>query len=264
MAGYDLIPENATVRDDSVDDVITKQNSPDPGLTGEESTYDSSSAQSAQSAQSYYSIRLTLAHNMWSIIYGYLCKDRSYVAYPHTGTATEKEHWHVLVLGDRSETDFFRNTVTRKLKLKGNEQYSIKFEKNGIESGITYCTHDKTSVPKFSEDLRTIIDGAPLWKEKRQSRIDWVPDAEYQKKIRDWQLTWTNLVSQCVAYRTKANLSTDNLFDVIRHMEAHSKWRRSIAIVKHGGIPTYYVEDFEFRVGLRPKGISWGLCVRDF
>jgi len=198
--------------------------------------------------QRYYSIRLTMPHDKWSLIYGQLIGESSYVAYPHVGTATEKEHWHVLLISPLDDKKI-RNIINRKLHLMGNGLFSMKSYPTNIVSGITYCKHDSTSVPKMSLDMTDIVASAPAWAKQTPIDIHYDPVGK-PVKCSDWQLTYANLVGQAVEYRRRSKTDFDSLKSTVQDMLQHTKWRPSPYLLKNG-VPTFYENDFQFRIGSR-------------
>lgn len=216
----------------------------------QESTYDSQPTQATLLTQSrYYSIRLTMPHDKWSLIYGQLIGESSFVAYPHVGSATEKEHWHVLLITPLDDKKI-RNIINRKLHLMGNGLFSMKSYPTNIVSGITYCKHEADSVPKMSPDMASIVSSAPAWVKQTPIDIHYDPAGKPPGKCSDWQLTYANLVGQAVEYRRRTKTDFDSLKTTIQHMLNHTKWRPSPYLRKNG-VPPFYENDFQFRIGAR-------------
>lgn len=217
----------------------------------------SPSNQSNQSNQGYYSIRLTIEHAWWSKIYSHLLMDKSYVAAPHTGSETEKQHWHLVIPGPSGDDQIYRNAINRKLSLKGNGLYQLKYMKNPIVEAITYLKHEPGVVLKFSPDMQAYVDSAPDWVDFRQSRMEEHVDMERRRRVRDWQLTYSNLVPQAVEHRRQFKLPTDCLKVVVKHMLETSKWCPSIQMIRQG-VPEFYDLRFKHQIGVRKDAdMSW-------
>lgn len=205
----------------------------------------------------YWSIRLTLEHAWWSKVYTHLVKDQSYVAFPHSGTKTEKEHWHVLIPVSGTPNDKnVRNVIDRHLGLRGNKQYSLKLMKNGIASGIAYGKHDQRKPPKCSADLESLLASTPAIAVQRQTRQEEFMKTDV-KKVRDWQLTYSNLVAQAVNHYHTNHMSGVSLKDTIKHMCMTTKWRPSVQLVRNG-VDMYYEHDFQYRIGhVKTFNMDW-------
>lgn len=199
----------------------------------------------------YFSIRLTLETCWWSKIYSYLVKDRSYVAFPHVGNKTEKQHWHVFIIAPSTDDQVFRNAINRKLGLKGNSSYAMKYMKNPIVEAITYGKHDPLSVPRFSEDMASAVESAPPWVERQTVLEEHLVSAD-RKKVRDWQLTFSNLVCQAVHHARANGLTQHTLKNVIHDLMTKTKWRPSPQLLR-SGVDSFYEEDFKFRMDQQKK-----------
>lgn len=205
----------------------------------------------------YWSIRLTLAHAWWSKVFAHLVKDQSFIAFPHLGNETEKEHWHVLIpISGVPNDKNVRNIIDRKLGLRGNGQYSLKLMKNGIATGIAYGKHDVRKPPKCSPDLQELLDSTPARDAQRQARLEEHLSTD-RKKVRDWQLTYSNLVAQAVNHYHHHQMPGASLKDTVKHMIATTKWRPSIQVYR-GGVDMCFEHDFQFRIGhLGQPNMDW-------
>lgn len=197
----------------------------------------------------YVSLRLTIDHDKWPKILRTVCREDSYVAFPHTADAgTKKPHWHLFFPMDEATTrdvDRFRKRAKDGLGLSGNATISAKAMHNGILCAIQYGSKEGTR-PKFSPDMEAAVASAPAWV---QSTISVLPDDLSTRKDRDWQLNYPNLVTQAVYHHRKHGLAiTATLREVVKHMIENTKWRPSYQLVNNG-IPKFFQNDFEVRIG---------------
>lgn len=197
----------------------------------------------------YMSIRVTLDNNMWDRIAD-VFRDVEFIAYPHKGQRTKKEHFHVLVLDKSMEK--FRKRL-RDAGFKGNGMVSMKMFDNGLLRGIQYASKEETQPTMSSSSMQEFIDAAPAWVHD-QRLLPFM--SEKPEKLRDWQLTYSNLVVQAVNHAQKKGL-TGSLKYVVADMIASTKWRPAKNMVT-SGVPEFYEHDFEFRCGRRAEpDMAW-------
>lgn len=195
----------------------------------------------------YLSIRVTVAHIDVRLKLLAVCfHDIDYICYKHRGLRTEKEHVHILV------TDLsLNNTIRKRLQkagFSGNGSYSLSVHHNGLLAGIRYAAKEGTQ-PVVSGDFGNAIADAPKW-EPRNSTLEshgFKKDTD-PKKLRDWQLTYSNLVPQAVEYARANNLVEYSLKHVVREMMEKTKWKPCHQMYKMGVSPVYE-EDFKVRLG---------------
>jgi len=190
----------------------------------------------------YVSVRLTISHAIGHETLASYLSNAEYIAYPHVGTKTQKEHWHVAIIGGGT-TESWRLRFKRWYKLAGNQELSVKAMENGIMSFITYAAKEKTQ-PSLSPCLQQWVDAAPVWV-NQVKEVNLMDD----KGVRDWTLTYSNLVAQATRY-AKRNGLDGGLKDVVREMLKHTKWRPSRDVIR-SGVPEHYENDFEFRMSRR-------------
>jgi len=216
-----------------------------------ETTYVSTSKPTNQpTPTTYLSIRITLPHSSWGRIFS-IVADASYIAYPHTGMKTQKEHWHVLIPSDKdSDAEKYRKRC-KKLGLSGQEQFTITYRRNGLLAGIQYVSKERTT-PKFTPDMEQYITSAPPWVDHTTLIPEYMSKDTKGKRVDlDWQLTYGNIVYQAVKHAEKYQLKT-SLKDVVQHLIEHTRWRPSNYMVTKG-VPEYYQHDFEFRMKRRTR-----------
>lgn len=178
------------------------------------------------------------------------------------------KHVHAITLGDRSDAiaKAIQRIVNKQKKPdKAKLWWSSSFPQSTkpdytFMKGVSYTIKDGDYV--FFGAMQKYIDRAPKWvhqdkekdKEPVQSRIR--TDQPDDKKLRDWQLTYTNLVCQAVQYRNKTNFVGD-LKSTVADMLKNTRWRPSKWLIT-GGVPAFYENDFEVRVGKRAKhDMTW-------
>lgn len=191
----------------------------------------------------YLSVRVTCPHVDVRRMLEAVFKDAEYICYRHKGGKTGKEHVHVLV-PDVS--------LQRKLKdrlnyagYKGNETFSIKGMHNGLYAGIRYCSKEG-GLPLTNGDFDKIIADAPKWVEKRMDA--YVKFDEKPRTERDWELSYTNMVPQAVAYARTYGLTAKTLKEVCQEMFSKTKWKPSNTL-RNRGVHYSYDRDYEFRMG---------------
>ena len=210
----------------------------------------------------YCHIRVSKEHKYISMVTSALEQYGFYhwCVYPHT---TEGEHFHICVPGLVTDNDI--RVVRRKLvdlfDDRGNKLYSLKRFKNGLHSFVFYAGHEGTK-PIYRSDAWQGIIGAQEAKEfpyfNKTQRIEPMMEPKVDdKKDRDWQLTYSNLVCQAVRFRQQRKMQSDNLQFVVSEMMKHTKWKPCHQMYSRGVLPAYE-EDFQVRIGKRSKyDMSW-------
>jgi len=202
----------------------------------------------------YLTVRITIPHiDVKRMLTKLFLTGEVYVCYLHKGSKTNKEHVHILV-PDMELKKKLNDRIRYHLKLSGNKEFSIKGMHNGLMSGIQYCAKESTR-PILSDDnsLLKFIEAAPKWVFK-ENISNYMEPPKSDKAVRDWQLTYANLVPQAVLYAKKNGLAHDTLKRVCKHMFEHTRWAPSKWMVV-GGVPEFYENQFEFRMG-RDKDID--------
>lgn len=229
---------------------ISRSSSPDR-VRGAETTYslsaDAADTTDAPVPASYLSVRVTVSHIDVSKLLLDVFNDIEYICYKHKGLKTKKEHVHILI-PEHSKKDVLRKRLTR-AGFVGNECVCYKVFHNGLLCGIQYASKEGT-VPIVSGPFDDFISRAPSWNHREQSSMHshFAPYEAPDKGLRDWQLTYSNLVSQAVNYAKRNKLGEMGLKCVVKHMLTHTKWRPNKHMIV-GGVPDFYVKDFMFRMG---------------
>lgn len=168
----------------------------------------------------YVSIRVTVAHEEWSVIESHLLDAPWYISYPHTGSNGNNPHFHLFVPGDsKRDVEKYRKRL-KSAGFSGNKQLSAKFCENGLEHAIQYGSKEGTN-PKYKEDaVSDWILHAPRWlKANLKANLD-----PFRKRKRDdimegmEPITGKNCLWLCWKYRARMDLKTDDIGDVILHM----------------------------------------------
>lgn len=137
---------------------------------------------------------------------------------------------------------------SKELPVDESSRDYAKYHKYTFKGGIAYTIKDGDYVVYGDLDMTDL----PAIVKKGTIKTSDVSD---KRKDRDWQLTYCNLVPQAVHHRNAHG--GESLKEVVRHMMETTKWRPSKWLVQ-GGVPTFYEEDFLFRIGKRPKqDLSW-------
>lgn len=206
----------------------------------------------------YLSVRVTTSHDNWKTLVERVFHDVDYCCYKHGGPGRCREHFHICVPGGNSDR------IRKRLKDHlggGNKVYSVKQFTNPLRSFVFYCEHEG-SKPVFegsTVDWPSIIEAVRVdGVYKKRSEIGFnVSDKEFKPRERDWQLTYSNLVPQAVAFRNKNMPGETSLKAVVKEMIRTTKWTPSPSMLK-GGVPKFYYSQFRMRLGLeQDPDMSW-------
>lgn len=205
----------------------------------------------------YLSLRVTIKHEQWDDVYQCIY-DYDYVAYPHKGSATGKQHFHVFIPLEfeqhRVHSDRIRKRLKTSLGLSGNGDLSLKSMSNGLWQAVQYGSKEGTAAFVSDDVMRLFVDAAPKWDPSKESRrVDYSVKSTLKedRSEKDWQLSYTNLVTQAVIHARKRALA-GSLKAVVKDMLQTTKWRPS-KYVLNGGVPEFYERDFDYRMGKRKE-----------
>lgn len=208
----------------------------------------STSAKRAELAENdcehYLSVRVTCSHVDVRQMLESIFKDAEYICYRHKGTKTGKEHVHVLVPDVTLQTKL--KDRLRFAGYKGNETYSIKAMHNWLHAGIQYCAKEG-GLPLSNGNFDELIEASPKWVQKDVYSYMHRDSADV-KKLRDWQLSYTNIVPVTVRYVQDKGLTSLSFFDAIDHLMEHTNWRICDKIQRMG-IGPFQISDYERRLG---------------
>lgn len=215
----------------------------------------------------YLSVRVTIPHDQWEFVVAALTPYDGYIAYPHAGAKTHKEHFHIFIpfKGALKEIEALRKRIYTKTHLpRGNTSVSIKFCHNGILNAITYGSKEHTLPIIHPEDgeIADLVEMAPPWVERVQQvlPLEADPTGKKPKVDADWQLTYTNFIPVAIDhYRKHPEIAGYGLRRTCEHLCEHTRWKFS-KYVRCGGVPPSYEEEFLHRVGQHrqpPSFESW-------
>lgn len=205
----------------------------------------------------YLSVRITLAHSKINeMIEAVLSGTADYIIYAHRA-GLSNEHVHILVpiAPDVLNKERYRKRARSYLGVTGRSNaVCVKGFSNGIQSGCTYGGRRGDRPIVSSDCMQALVDSAPAWVDKQGGQL--MLPAEESRKVRDWQLTYSNLVSQAIEHARVHSL-TGELKSVVKHMLDNTKWKPSYQMVKNG-VPDFYILDFQRRTGKRSdRDMSW-------
>lgn len=196
----------------------------------------------------YLSVRVTVHHKDVTSLINTVFNGMDYICYKHRGQRTKKEHVHILL----TDVSIVQKVRTRLLRAgyKGNESFSIKTFHNGLSKGIQYASKEGTE-PTYLGEFEDIIKNAPRWVQKdmyscaERAMVD-------AKKLRDWQLTYTNIVPVTVRHVQDCGMTHLSFFDAVDHLMENSNWRICDKIQRLGVGP-FQISDYERRIGRTDK-----------
>ena len=160
------------------------------------------------------------------------------------------QHYHIVVHG-HAEAEMVRKRISR-AKLGVNKWWSKKNHGDDFMKAISYTV--KCGEYWTRKRFHEFVEEAPVWEAG-----DYVEDVPQGTKDtdRDWQLTWTNLIRVCLNWRTKHNLKTDKLKEVVCHLITNSRWLPSPPMLKTGVDP-FFSKMFAHRcAGLGAAPMDW-------
>lgn len=215
--------------------------------------------------RTYVHLRVTTAHENWEELRANILRDvPEYISYPHTGVKTDKQHFHVFIPTDqRKSVEKFRKRARQYLGLTGHSNYvECDYRENGLHAGCQYGSHEPGSKPFVSSDrMQAIVATAPPWipdLRQRLLRLESHEPGKPPKLDREWQLTYSTLVSACVRHvrQNAPALDGQPLIPVLKHLIGHTRWRPSPQM-RRQGIHISYDQDFQLALGLiAPADIS--------
>lgn len=184
----------------------------------------------------YISVRLTVNHEHWDDVARVLSDYDTYVAYPHVGKATEKQHFHIFVPGtDAKECEKLRNRFKRAFNDGGNKFISVKFMSNGILNSITYGSREGTTPHIKGDDAEGWVEQAPAWEHREVGIGGHFTSRGYRPPKEDHflMITFRNIEKACLKYRQSKGIRSDKLEDVLAKMHEDG-WRLDRSFLTHG------------------------------
>lgn len=216
--------------------------------------------------ESYISMRLKLEHKYLRTLQEMFRDVPLYCIYEHKRD-TSNEHFHICLPGpiDSNRVEKFRKRIRDKFGGRGNGFASLKGYKNGLSSFVFYCGHESTKAryedPLWAEIIRQQeLEKQPYY--VKQSRLDKhlepsTMTLEERKKLRDWEISYTNLIPQCYEHWKTKKMTTECLRAVAQDLFQTTKWK-PCRRMRIDGVPEHYQMDFEYRIGKRESyDMSW-------
>lgn len=187
----------------------------------------------------YISIRITVPHAMADSVIAVIAKEEWYIMYPHTGSVTEKEHFHVFVPGcGKSDCERYRLAFKRSagFTVYGNRTISVKSQDNGLCRAISYGAKEKTEPYVKGDFVSEWINASPAWVQKVGKR----------KRNADGVITLTciNHVQLAFEYRKANNLHSDDLCEVVRRMICSGEYMVDANFMRSGA-PDFLIDVFK-------------------
>lgn len=220
-------------------------------------------------SQSYLSIRLTVGHQNDKPICERLLGDvPNWIFYRH-GNGVRREHYHICVPVGGSDggrtSDKLRNRIKRVFNLGGNKDFSIVHKDNGLHSFIFYCSHEETEPvmqgdwTRVFEKNREVNGDTRYVKEtgKKRHFDGSIEDSGATRKVRNWILTYSNLVPQAVLHSKRTKQDYGHLKFCVKNMIETTNWRPSPEMLRKG-VPEFYCNDYQRQMdGKKPVDMSW-------
>lgn len=188
----------------------------------------------------YISVRITTPHSTWPQLEAVTKNVDWYICYPHFGTKSENEHFHLFLPapnGDSSR-EFYRNRIKR-AGFTGNRQFSCKSFENGITSAISYGAKEKTR-PYTHGDVSQWISSAPEWVD-----LELKPTAGKRKREDPLgiRISCVNMLKLAWQYREYKGLHSDELETVLSLMLRDGYYFDSNLVRQ--AAPDFYLEVFK-------------------
>lgn len=211
-------------------------------------------------SRTYIGMRVRLEHKYLKKLLTCFDDVPDVAAYQHKA-GTNNEHFHLCLPGgiDNARQEKYRKRV--RTKFGGDRgDICIKGYSNGLHSYIFYNGHEGTQAiyddPRWAEIVKE-----QLMKEQpymvKQQKIDThfkpgehMTDSDKKKNLRDYQVTYSNLIPLCVRHRQEFSLKSDDLRYVAGHMFQNTRWKPCNQM-RRMRVSRQYQEDFEFRIGKR-------------
>lgn len=204
-------------------------------------------------SETYLSVRITLPHSQIEEKVLPIFDGSDFAVFRHKGARSFKEHVHVFVVSDnKRDSEKFRNRL--KKSFTGNKEFSLKFMSNGLLKGLQYGSKEGTTAICTSGLMEDAVRAAPPW-EPQESRLEdyfSTKEAANPEKERDWQLIYSNLVCQAVRYAKGTHNTSLSLKMCVKDMIQKTKWRPTKQVIA-GGVPPFYEQDYEVRLGKRKE-----------
>jgi len=194
--------------------------------------------------------RLTTDYRMWM---KEIFRDVDCVCGFETSTKGVR-HFHVMVKGDDQ-----KEAIAKRIQRKYTGKDKVKklwwskvwvtgnVEGKTWEKGVAY-TVKCGDIECFGDITPEYVASVPQWIFPVKLGQDTLDPKEENKKDRDWQLTYSNVVCQAVRHAKRFKLAKESMKQVVQHMLKTTKWRPCKQMYACG-IMRHFEDDFEFRMG---------------
>lgn len=211
--------------------------------------------------RTYVSIRVSVPHSNWSKIETEVLQDGvEYIAYPHTGSKTHVEHFHIFVPTDDSKkVDMYRKRVQRAFSDMegGNKLVSVKFMQNFIINAVTYGSKEGTQPYTRGAWTDDVIAKAPAWEHQNVGK--YCVGRKLGSRPRDpdhfMLITPRNIERLTLRFRKEHGIVSTDLADTLTEMDKHGY--RLAEVFFRNGIQKCYFEFFERACQGKSPSTAW-------
>lgn len=194
--------------------------------------------------EEYVDVRLTIPHEEWAKAHEKVFFDMEwYISYPHTGSKTKKEHFHVFVpIGPAKYVERLRKRIKDHFG-SGQRIATLRPRENCVASGIQYGSKEGTRPFIVGDECDEWIAASPPWEHRNAAGVNAGINQRPLKNVDHFRtITYMNMEKVCLRYRRENGISSSDLSDVLEHMHAHG-WRLQISVLR-AGIPSTMFEQF--------------------
>lgn len=220
-----------------------------------------SQSDGAYKFRSYVSIRVSVPHSEWSKIESDVLLDGvEYIAYPHVGSKTHVEHFHIFIPTDDSKrVDMYRKRVHRAFPdlSGGNKLVSAKFMQNFISNAVTYGSKEGTQPYTRGDWTAKLIETAPAWEHQNIGKFctGRKPGSRPRDPDHFLLITPRNIERLTLRFRKEHGISSTDLADTLTVMYNHEY--RLAEVFYRNGIQKCYFELFERACKGHAPSTSW-------
>lgn len=211
--------------------------------------------------RTYVSIRISVPHASWSKIESDILQDGvEYIAYPHIGTKTHVEHFHIFIPTDDSKkVDMYRKRVSRAFSdlEPGNKLVSAKFMQNYLVNAVTYGSKEGTEPYTRGDWTADLIQKAPAWEPQGLGKF--MTGRKTVSRPRDPDhfllITPRNIERSSLRFRKEQGITSTDLADTLSEMDKHG-YRLAECFFRNG-IQKCYFEFFERACQGKSPSTAW-------
>lgn len=196
--------------------------------------------------EGYISLRITLSHEQKHIIEAHVVFDApAYIIYPHKGTKTQKDHFHVCIAGVEmtpKTVEKYRKRVSTHIG-KGNGFVSAKMHATLPATFVAYVKHEagKPILQGFSLEWFNEIAAMDINTMDKQPGFG-KPAKKPRNEDHFKQITYMNMERVTMRYRKEHGITSVLLEDTLEAMHKDG-WRLQITVMR-GGIPQQFFDEF--------------------